>query len=268
MSVFNIATSESRDYESTSGWAVNSAPTTINQNKASSIALSVTTIPSYERYSWYSKISSSFYLDLQNQEIKKDYFAPLAILIRNDTSAIRQNLYNEYTGEFAENFPTTTKYFVPTQQTGTSFNTTKQPKNLNPTLFLPENYLDEFATKDTILSAVINGELSDILNTTVYSAQCDDSCASSFLTHFIQPSYDSENTDYNDADNYGVSFNDPTGIVDSISIITIEIKKNNETIITVSYNPVFANTEIVVKHPDIVNYQKFILPASDSEINA
>lgn len=262
MAVYNILTKESRNYESTNGWKSDSS-VSLNQNKSYNLNFSTNSKSSNNRYVLHSKIKSSDRSDINNQSIYKDYFSPLSILICNDTLAIKNNLYNIYTGKFFDVFPLTTQYFLPTQQIKTTFNGSQRAKNTP----LSQNDFDELTAKDTVLIPHINVHLSSDLDRIVYSAECDNDCAASFVSHFIQPSYDNETSKYHNINNYGISFNNPTGEISSLSLLRLTIKKNNEPIISINYNTIFAGTEIVVKHPEMINYQKFILPSTDLETN-
>jgi hypothetical protein len=225
-----------------------------------------------------SKISSSTKEDKKNQDTIKTYFEPLPIVTSETSKAIRAGFYSRYSNKFIFGYPYVAKYFVPKQnlssiyagQSGSYKNNTKIVGQ-NYDFVLPENYQDIFNSKSTILNTYQNIDFSVSLNTNVFSTECfDPQCEGIFAT-FVQPSFDTNINLYSDSNNFGISFNNKdlfnAPLQNISSPIIVDLKMNNETIVSIVYNQEFILTEVAVKHPLIPTNFTIILPSSDREIH-
>lgn len=293
MSLFNIATQQTRSINVTNDWDLNIDQYQINNNNFHNISPATNTQtqdtliidPSSEpinassdRFTHYSSMFSSRLDSLINRDTVKNYLSPLPITISQTLSAYRSAAWNMFLGKFIENYPTIYKYYIPTQNINTIFTHSisqwaKQHKISDKTydLFLPENYLDEFGSKQIILTPFLNNELSTMLNSAVLTAYCSqsDDCAN-ISANFIQPTFDNNDSNYFDANNFGISFDalsdfDPE--TTEFEPIILDVKYSNEVIVNIVYDPIYAGSEVVIKHILINNYHVINLPNTDSEIS-
>lgn len=293
MSLFNIATQQTRSINVTNDWDLNTDQYQINNNNFYDLApatntqtqdvliidsSSEPTNASSDRFTHCSSMFSSNLGSLVNKDTTKNYLSPLPITISQTLSAYRSAAWNMFLGTFIDNYPTIYKYYIPTQNINTVFTHSisqwiKQQKVSDKTydLFLPENYLDEFGSKQIILMPILNNELSTILNSAVLTSYCSqpDDCAN-ISANFIQPTFDNNDSNYFDTNNFGISF-DALGDFDpettEFEPIILDVKYSNEVIVNIVYDPIYAGSEVVIKHILINNYHVINLPNTDSEIN-
>jgi hypothetical protein len=276
MSLYNIQ-SDTTFNDPKATWDTNNSRESIRVSPPHTSPLSNSSnLLANDRYVVQSKILSSNRTTQTNQNVTTTSLNILPITTSEVSRAIRGGFYNKFTNLFNINHPFTSTYYVPKQNIASIYNNqSSQFKNntkisgRNYDLFLPENYQDVFNSKSTILNPIQNTELSSQLNTTVLTTECYSPECSNILATFVQPLFDTDSETYNDISNFGISFNNKDVYITSENLfpIILNIKKLDETIVSIVYGQEYINTQIAIKHPLIPINFSTILPINNSEIS-
>lgn len=268
MSLFNISLSQSRNYYAIDDWNTGNSRNSISVIPDSLPTQSYPVCTNFfatnsdpcdirsinDRFASESIIQSSQLNSVSNDN-DPFFTTELAIRITENTRAIR--LGNET--------PTNFLYYLPQQNLSSIYIVGQQFYSNDTNIlnndfigFLPYNYEDKFNSKKIVLLASFDPVASENFEANVLSIN-----NSGIIGFFVE----SEDTDPN---NYGLAWNTPdkrSPVQPFLSTITLSIFKNSSIIVSLIYENIYANNEIVIKHPLINEYLAINLPNFDTEIN-
>jgi hypothetical protein len=184
--------------------------------------------------------------------IPNKYFVIRPIRSYLIATAIRNGYYNYYSGVIeADPSALESLYYLPKQNLTINYSMGNKKFNINERiLFLPANYEDVFNSKQIVILSSPDPTIGNDSEFATYSSVCSEEYNCFGLSVYFLDIGDTK-----DAELFGVSFNELKSI-DSISTspIILNVKQNNQIIVSVLYNSNYVNTEIVIKHPSIGLY--------------
>jgi hypothetical protein len=263
MSLYNIQ-SDSIFNIPKATWNTNNSRNSIKvlqHYNASSTTAPTENLLTNDRYVMQSKLLSSTKQDRKNQDTIKTYLETLPITITQTPQAIRNGFYNKFSNSFDGIYPVTFKYYIPQQnissihaQQAAQYKNNTKISGINYDLFLPENYQDQFNSKKTILTNIVN-TITEFENLFIVENN-------ELIGFFIQTDPE-DNLSYN-SETVGVAYTQKTKkqFVDEVPYV-LNIIKNDKIIVSLVYNPKLVDTTVVIKHPLINNSLLIILQPQD-----
>jgi len=179
-------------------------------------------------------------------------------------TAIRNGYYNRYEGGIQADLSILQDlYYLPKQKLNTNYSMGNKQFNINGRiLFLPANYTDVFNSKQIVILSSPDPTISNDSEFATYSSVCSEENDCFGLSAYFLDVGDTQ-----DPELFGISFNQINSIdTSSFSPIILNLKQNDQTIISILYNSSYTNTEVVIKHPSVGIYV-INLPESSQDID-